>query len=314
MSAFKKAQGGAMNQAAVDSDAAARAKQDKERAMLDNALARDKYQQAFGAATTWGPNATAAHVGTQNINNVHADEARAYQAKNADMLAAIAYGGGGGQGEMAARANMQAANNATNAYAATRATPGNAAMTARMAGNTTAATGATGEARIAALKAQEQLAAQAALGNTTAAMRAQDFGLASEQAKFAQQSNLANAGFGQQTALANQDAWNKQQALKRAAFGAMTGHDQGVFDDATARFKKQMGFTEWDRDISRQQQARSDARTAQYVNTGAAVVKYGADAYGSDGKTNASDKRIKTDIKSGDAELRRRLDALLGGE
>jgi hypothetical protein len=280
--------------------------------------AHQKYLAAFGNASAFNPNAQASSVQGATIESANAEQARAYQTGLADKLALISSGPGGGVAEAAARANLAAGAQANNAFAATRATPGGAAMSMRMAGNPNQAMAAGGEARIAALKAQEQLAAQSALGNVAAGMRAQDFGMANEQAKLAAQASLANAGFAQQTALANQQAWQQQQALKRAALGNMTSNDQKTWDHDMSRRKMVAGNADWDRALGWDQYQRDAQQQAAYLNTlGAGVTAY-SNAYGSemskqqDPNKYTSDRREKTEIK--EVDVASMMAALFGGE
>lgn len=286
----------------------------KTQSMIDEEDARAKYAQAFGEASSWGPNAGAAGITSPGINQIHESGARAYQADLAAKLQAIANGAGGGVAESAARANLASAGKAQAGYVASRAPAGSIASAMRTTGNTNQAMAAGGEARVAALRAQEQLAAQAALGSTLAGMRSQDFGVANEQAKLAAQASLANAGFTQSAAMANQEAWQKQQALKRAAFGNITDHEQGVFNDRISRRRVLAGDAGWRGQFDMQRLQRSDAQQAAYLNTAAKGIGYIGQAYSEDDTKKASDERVKTDVQPGDEKLVAMLDALLGGE
>jgi hypothetical protein len=271
------------------------------------------YAQAFGSASAWGPGAKATHAGPSLISLTDQDESKKYQDANIARLQSIASGGPGGMAAPTAYANLAAAGKANNAYAAGRAAPGNIAMAARTAKNTNAAMGAQNESKIAALKAQEQLAAYAALNPALAGMRAQDFGVAAERAKLAAQTNLANAGFDQSTALANQDAYNRAQALRRQALGQQMGWDSGAFANKMGRRRIAAGDANWRSEFELERQKRADARDAAYMNAGAGAVGYAANAYSEDPK-KASDRNQKTEIKSADAELKAMFDAAFGGE
>jgi hypothetical protein len=268
---------------------------------------------AYNSAAAWGPNAKATYAANPTLDGTDETAARAYQDANVARLQSIAAGGPGGTAAPAAYANLAAAGKANNAYAAGRAAPANIAMAARTAKNTNAAMGAQNESKIAALKAQEQLAAYAALNPALAGMRAQDFGVAAERAKLAAQTNLANAGFDQSTALANQDAYNRAQALRRQALGQQMGWDSGAFANKMGRRRIAAGDANWRSEFDLERQKRADARDAAYMNAGAAGVGYVANAYSEDPK-KTSDRRQKTEIKNADAELKAMFDAAFGGE
>lgn len=269
---------------------------------------------AYNAAAAWGPNAKATYAANPSISGVDESTTRAYQDANIARLQSIAAGGPGGTAAPAAYANLAQAGKVNSAFAAGRAAPANVAMAARGVKNTNAAMGAQNESKIAALKAQEQLAAYNALNPALAGMRAQDFGIEAERAKMAAQTNLANAGFDQSAALSNQDAWNRAQALRRQALGQQMGWDSGDFANKIARRRVVAGDVNWRSQFDLEQQKRADARNAAYMNAGAAGVGYVADSYNEDPNKKTSDRRQKTEIKNADAELKAMFDAAFGGE
>lgn len=248
--------------------------------LREDEMARDKYAQAFGAAYSWGPTAQASFVNGATINRNDL-AARGYQDAHAARLASIASGGPGGTAVPAAQANLASAQKLNTAYAASKPT-GNVAATMRLAGNTNQAQGATSAARVAMLGEQEKLAAYAALNPALASMRQQDFGAANEQAKLQAQANLANAGFSQNVALANQQAWDKRQALSRAALGSAVGFDVGAFNDTIARRRALLGESNWRNQFDMESQARKDAQQATYLDTAARGAGYLASAYSED--------------------------------
>jgi hypothetical protein len=221
-------------------------------------LAREKMEAAFGNAASWQPNAQAAQAGASPIAQSQLG-ARQYQDSLAKRLELIAGGHGGGVAEMTARQNLSGAQSANNALAATRATPAGAAAAMRATGNTNQAMGAQGEARIAALKAQEQLQAQQALTGTLAGMRAQDFGMSAEQSRLAQQLELANAGFAQQTGLANQDAWQKAYGLQSQGLAANMAYDEQTFSQMMADLRQKAGIESWRQDMAEDRDKRNAA-------------------------------------------------------
>lgn len=283
--------------------------------MLEDMDARDKYAQAFGAASAWGPTLAGQSVDAAYIDRNDV-EARKFQDANIARLQSIAAGGPGGVAVPTAQANLASAGKMNAAYTASRPTT-NAAASMRLAGNTNAAQQATGASRIAMLGAQEQMAAYAALNPALASMRAQDFGAASEQAKLKAQANLANAGFAQNAALANQQAWQAQQGLKRGALGNTMAFNEGVFNDSIARRRALMGDSAWRNQFEMELQGRRDARDAAYIDTAAKGMGYLADAYGKeeDPKTkSASDRRVKHKVRDGGDALAEMFDAAFGGE
>jgi hypothetical protein len=252
----------------------------------EDLAARGLLDDAYREAYAFGPNATATHATPASVSGVDESETRKFQDANIARLQSIAAGGPGGMAAPAAYANLAAAQKANSAYAASRATPGNAAMAMRTAGNTNQAMAAGSEAKIAALKAQEQLAAYNALNPALAGMRAQDFGIASERAKLQAQASLANAGFDQGASLANQDAWNRAQAVRRGALGQGMNYDAGSFANSIARRRALAGDANWRNEYDFMKQQRADARTAAYMDTAARGVGYLANASDDDEKDN----------------------------
>lgn len=282
--------------------------------------ARDKYAQAFGEANAWGPSMQASNV-TPGLIGRNDMEARRFQDANAARLASIASGGPGGVAVPTAQANLASAQKLNSAYVGSKP-GGNVAANLRLAGNTNQAQGAQAAARVGMLGAQEKMAAYGALNPALGNMRAQDFGVNAEQAKLKAQASLANAGFQQNAALQNQQAWQQQQGVKRAAYGAMTGNDKAMWDTRYAELQALAGEADWDRELSLARQQRADMQTASTLDTlGRGASAFG-DAASADGAKYdkdpkgyyASDRNVKTNIKPGDAALVDMFEAAFGGE
>lgn len=283
--------------------------------------ARDKYAQAFNEVSAWGPGVKAQSVTPSHITR-NDMEARAFQDANVARLQSIAAGGPGGVAVPTAQKNLASAGKMNNAYVASRPTT-NAAASMRLAGNTNSAQQAGSASRIAMLGAQEQLAAYAALNPALASQRSQDFGVANEQAKLKAQANLANAGFAQNSGLANMDAYNKQKGLERNAYGAMVGNDRAMWDSRMAELRAIHGEQDWDRDLAMNRQARQDMQTAGYLDSfskgmnqfgnaaAADGAKYEKDP---DGYYKASDARVKHKVKDAETALQELFSAAFGGE
>lgn len=237
----------------------------------DDKLARDKYQQALNEAFAFGPNAKAATVMPSMLDSKYADQSRAYLTDQASMLSTIAQGGAGGVSDPTARANILNAQKANQAYAVSRG-GANPAATMRTLGNTNAAMSASAEARIAAMKAQEQQAADAALASNLAATRAGDQSQAFESAKLDSMRKLADAAFQQQTGLANQGAWQAGHGLKGQAVGASHEYDVGAFNNDMARKRAVAGDADWRSQFNYLQDQNDAARKAELVNTGAKIT------------------------------------------
>lgn len=235
---------------------------------------RSLYQAAFNDSMAWRPNAVASTYGGSTIGRDDLD-ARKFQDANIARLQSIAGGGAGGVATDTAYRNLAAGAARTNALAASRPTT-NAAMAMRTAGNTNQATAARAANSIAGLKAQEQLAAYAALDPALSSMRAGDFGVASEQAKLQAATNLANAGNAQAVALANQDARNRQQAAARAAYAGLTGNDASFYNAKMAEYRAIRGDDQWNQQWNMEKQNRRDAQNAAYLNTLGSGMSMGA--------------------------------------
>lgn len=242
----------------------------------DQDAARGLYADAFGNAVAYSPNAKAAQVAPTTLGR---DDlaARKVQQDYASLLSTIAAGGPGGVADPAARANLASAAAANQAYAVSRG-QANPAATMRTLGNTNAAMNAGAEARIAAMRAQEQKAADAAAISNLASMRAGDSAAATEAARLKAAAEMANAGFKTQTSLANDDAMLKAQGVRRAALGAQSGHDRQMWENQMAKEKWKRGESIYDDAFNWRKQSRDLAAMGQTMDTTGKLVTLGANA------------------------------------
>lgn len=286
--------------------------------LADDETARANYAQALAEATTYTPGMKGATVTGSTIDRTHDLAARGYQSDLAGKLGAIVAGGPGGVAAPSAYQQMSYAQAANNAFAATRATsPNSIAGAMRTAGNANASAAQGAEARIAALKAQEQIAAGNALHGTLAGMRAQDFGVANDQARLTAGANVANANYAQGAVMANQQAWQAAHGIRRDALGGAVGYDQDAFNDAMARRRALSGDKSWRDQFAYGKDLREDAFNSRLMDSGGSIAGY-LSTMDSEKKppSYSSDRRAKTGIRSGEDELRALLDAafLYGGE
>lgn len=183
----------------------------------------------------YGPLATmSGPAQVQATKLARADEMamRGKQLELANMLGLAA------KGEGPSIAGMQMQANTEQALAANRAAAAglgrvNAGLAMRSLGQQQSA--ALGQAAMgsAMLKMQEAQQAQASLGGLLGGIRAADFSAASRQAELDAAQRMANAGFSQQTSMANMDAANRYEAAK-AQYGlgkaGMSMQDQAQRD------------------------------------------------------------------------------------
>lgn len=172
----------------------------------------NKYQTALQGQSA--PQATAAQMQAANINMAPQDQFRQQQLALASQLAGQASGTGpsitgmqGAQSQEAAlaasRAQLASARGGANPALARQAMQQNAQTQQQIAQQT----------QIARL--QEQMQAAGMLGNVAGQARGADIGLAQNQAELQQQAAGQNAGFQQQTGLANQAAQENFQGLQQ---------------------------------------------------------------------------------------------------
>lgn len=233
---------------------------------VDQAKARGMYADAFGQASGWKPNASAATVAPTTINRTDL-AARGYQQSNANLLADIAAGKTTGVGYNAMQANLNKGMAGNNAMMATRARGNALAGAARTLGNTNSAMMVGSQSGLNAMKAQEQTAAEAALTGQLGGMRAQDMGAASEQARMWAAANAANAGFANQTGIENQYAGLAHDAWKQKALGGLAGYDQNMWENDMAKRRTQLGMSVYDDGMEWRQQQQQDAARGYTADT-----------------------------------------------
>jgi hypothetical protein len=252
---------------------------------IDFKGAGDMYSAAFNNAKVWQPSAKAATVAPVGITRTDA-ASRGYQANNAALLADIAAGKTLGAGASAYNRNLATGMSANNAMAVSR-THGNAlAGSMRTLGNTNQGMAVSGQSKLNAIKAQEQIAADQALAGQLAGLRAQDMGIASEAAKMQAAQNIANAGFANQTSIENQMAGLYADAWRQKALGAKTGHDMQMWENDMARERHQLGLDITGDDLAWRRQQDEARRTGQAFDTFGTWVGYGvADNSRTGGKT-----------------------------
>lgn len=207
--------------------------------------ARSLYADAFNNSKAYTPNAQAAVVAPISMTSTDAVN-RKHQMDNAALLADIAAGRGGGVAGATYAHGLANAQSANNAMMASR-THGNAIMgAARTLGNTNQGMAVGGEARLMALKAQEQQAADQALANQTAGIRAQDFAAANDAARIEAARRAANAGFANQTGIENQFAGLAHDAWNQKALGAGADFDRAQWENDMAKKRAKMGMDIYD--------------------------------------------------------------------
>lgn len=232
-------------------------------ALIADEQSRLAAREAAGMPTAKAAMATGAAIGTAGATG---------QASLADRLKAIA-GGGPTAGTAAAYdANKQAK---AGLYASAFANPGagGAARALRTTGNQGALMDAQTARQADLIRAQEQQAALQQYAQLGTTMRSGDMAEAAEQDKI----NLANAGFANQSALANQQAALKWQAMndaqKRALLGMGIDLSQNDYDNRLNYYGALQG-NEMDWINARKQaQAAGNARDAQLLMT---AVTFGA--------------------------------------
>lgn len=251
------------------------------KALLTDERARVDAREKFGMPTAGAASMTGAAIGTEGANR---------QESLASRLKAIA-AGGPSAGQSAMYANNDAAKRAMMASAFGK--PGGAAgmRAARTTGNQAAYMDAATARQADIIGAQEQQAAMAQYGQLGAAMRSADIANADEYNRI----NMANAGFQQSAALANQDAalrWqqvNDQQ--KRMLLGMGVDLNQNEWDNRLGYYGA-MRNREMDWLNARRQKDQMDnEKSAQAFMTVASAA------------AAASDRRSKTDIEPGDKDV-----------
>lgn len=170
-----------------------------------------------GAQGRTTPMAGAAYGAGAIINGRDSAEARRGQMGLVQALQARAAGRGGPSvAEMQMNRGLGTAIAAQRSQAAS-ARGVNPGMAQRLASQGIASSTARTNIDAGMLRAQEQMAAEGSLAQALAGVRGQDIGQATAQAQLTQGANLANAGFQQQTGLANQGAELQNRAQMDAA-------------------------------------------------------------------------------------------------
>lgn len=299
-------------------------------------------RQAVGARRT--PTATAATLGSvanvaaptvgydagtaATIDQGAANEARGYQIGLLGQLQKQAAGEGPSLATAQLKAGMDANVAAQMAMAGSQKGISSAGLGARTLAMQGSAAGQQVAQQGALLRMQEALNAQQQLGGLASGLRAQDLGVAGQQAALTQgmelsniqqknAANLAQAGFGMQAGLANQQ-WQNQFGLTQGQFDqqAALANQQaqlgmfGLEDAAASKYLGMaMGANENDRQAymdyehlmsdsySRQQEAKARAYEG---GRGKAMSMIGGIA----SLGMLSDERQKTDVQPGDTKLR----------
>lgn len=217
----------------------------------DGDYMRNQMQQGIaGAANRQAPTAQAAQAGVTQVNGAMQNQARTGQMGLANQLQGVMSGQQAGAGELAAQRQAQRQMAAQQAAARMSRGAGGAYAglgAARNMGDIGAA--AAGQAQLGAMQDQQQ--AQGLYSQLMGQTRGQDLQFAGQNADLMQQRNLQNAGWQQQTGLANQDA-----SLR------MTGMN----DAATQGYLQQMGLMN-----QNEMQARFNAQQASHGRQGGFV-------------------------------------------
>lgn len=274
----------------------------------------------LGSASTMG----AAYAGpgqtAKGFDPTAQNQARSFQTALMGQLQNQANGVGpslaGGQLQQGVEASLRA----QQAAAASSRGRSGFGLAARNLGNQASAMQGNAAMQAAQLRMAEQQSAQQQLGNVAGATRGQDLGYGGMQNQMGQfnaaqqnQFGLANAGFQQganqfnagaqnQFSLANQQAAIAGQQTKNQFAGQLLGMGQAAdFNDVSRRmglYDAQERSKVRAADMAAGERNRQDAAVAGTIGTMAKVA------------TAASDERVKTDVKSGDAKLKSFLSAL----
>lgn len=177
--------------------------------------------------------APAAQAVGANINQDQQAQFRNQQMGLADVLRAQAAGQGPSLAQSQYDRNTQQAIRQQNSQAASMRGI-NPALAARLSGQNIAGIQQDAAANSAAIRAQEQMAAQSQLGQLVGQGRQADIGLATDQAQLQQAAGLQNAQLGTQTNLAN-----LQSALTAQSQKDQSQKDWSVLDAAVRQQQRQ---------------------------------------------------------------------------
>ncbi len=255
----------------------------------------------------------AAQMSAAQIATAPQNQFRQQQMNLAQMLGSAA----AGQGPSAAQAQLKLATDRNMGQAlalALGARGGNQAGALKQAQMQRALIGQEAASQSSALRAQEQQAAQASLGQLLSAGRGADIGLASDQAGLQQQAGMANQAATNQFAL-QQGQFGQQANAMNLQAGA---EQQKQVNDLTAKYMA-MGMTldeaqrnaeiqqrQFQASLLAQQEAARNQVGIQSATQGLQLVGAGASALGSmfaGGASGFSDERVKTDIEPGERAL-----------
>lgn len=267
-------------------------------ALADAAGARG---DATMQGATVGPGATIA-TGPQ-------DQQRARQNALLDQLMAAS----NGQGPSAAQQQLKmgADRNMANALAmaAASGTPGAARQAAFQRASITQ--DAAGQS--AMLRAQEINDARGLLGQVAQGARAQDIGLASDQANLNQQAQLTQAGLTQDTAKTNLLAGIEQQKQRDALVQSYVA--QGLSLDQ-AQYQAELQQAQFNAELLARQSAADKGVAMQSSAQGGQMVGAGMAALGTvlAGAASASDERVKDNVANADSGVEKFLDGIAAKE
>lgn len=255
------------------------------------------WQQTLGAQLSGVQNRAPMTMDGATIATGPQDQFRAQQMNLAQLLGA----GARGEGPSAAQSQLKLATDRNMSQAlslALAARGGNQAAALKQAQMQRALIGQEAGAQSAAIAAQEQQAAQQALGQVLATGRGADIGLATQQAGFDQQTGATNLD-----AQIRQQQANDQLVQKYLAMGM-------TLDEAQRQAQVQQN--QFAASLLAQQEAAQQGVGIQAAAQGIQLLGAGASGLGSllTGAMTASDERVKHDVKSGERPLAELLGAV----
>lgn len=241
--------------------------------------------------------------GGATIATAAQDQTRARQNALLDQLMAAS----NGQGPSAAQQQLKmgADRNMANALAmaAAQGTPG----AARQAAFQRAAATQDLAGQSAILRAQEINDARGLLGQVAQGTRAQDIGLATDQAGLQQQAQATNAQLAQDTAKTNLLAGIEQQKQKDALVQSYVA--QGMSLDQ-AQYQAELQQAQFNAQLLAQQSAADKGVAMQSSAAGGQAAGAAAAAIGTTLAAMASDERAKENIADGDKSVEKFLDGI----
>lgn len=228
------------------------------------------------------------------LDQSQADQFRAGQTGLVGILGNAAAGNGpsAAQGQL----SLATSQNMSNALALARSGKGNQSAAMKQAQLQQASMGQDAAAQSAMLKANEQQAAQAQLGNVLAGARGQDLGAAS-----------TNAGMAQQTNLANMQAQIEQQKQKDTLIQQYTA--AGLSLDQAQR-QAEIQQAQFNAELLARQAAADKGVAMQSSQAAGQTAGAVMSAIGTAAAALPSDKRAKKNIGDGDKSIERFLDSV----